>query len=175
MFKAALPVLVSVTFWVALLPTATPLNATADGLIESCAAVGVPDPVRAILRGDPGALLVIETVPLALPADVGAYVAVNETVWPGFKACGGTADMVKPAPEIESAVIETAAVPVFDSVTGMTLLLPTRTLPKLTLSGFAVKLPCMPVPASAIVSGVFGALLITLRLPDAEPAAVGAN
>jgi hypothetical protein len=80
MFKAALPVLVNLTFWVALLPTFTLLNATGEGLIVTCACVAVPDPLRLIMSGEPGAWLVIDTPPPALPADVGAKVTVNEVV-----------------------------------------------------------------------------------------------
>lgn len=71
-FMAAFPVFVSVTFCVALLPTATLLKATADGLIDICACEVAADPVKLILSGDPGELLVIEMLPLLLPVDVGA-------------------------------------------------------------------------------------------------------
>src|SRR5277367_623605 len=97
-FKAALPVLVSVTFFVALLPTATLLKASADGLIDICACGAGTVPLRLILSGDPGALETMETVPVGLPADVGVSVAVNEAVWPGFRLCGGRLVIVKPAP-----------------------------------------------------------------------------
>ena len=111
MFNSALPVLVSVTFFVALLPTATLLKASADGLIEICACAAGTDPLRLIFSGDPGALEAMETVPAGLPADVGVSVAVNEVVWPGFRLCPGRLVIVKPAPAIVAPVMDTGAVP----------------------------------------------------------------
>jgi hypothetical protein len=43
----------------------------------------VPVPLNAILSGDPGALLEIDMLPLALAAAVGAKVTLKEAVWPG--------------------------------------------------------------------------------------------
>lgn len=75
-----MPVLVRVTVWVKLLPTLTLLNATGDGLIVSVANVVVPDPLKLIASGEPGALLVTDTLPLALPEVVGANVTVKLVV-----------------------------------------------------------------------------------------------
>src|SRR5271163_4482982 len=66
-FNEPLPEFVRVTFWEELLPTATLPNDTLAGLIVSCGCDCVPVPLRAIVRGDPGALLVIETLPVAAP------------------------------------------------------------------------------------------------------------
>jgi hypothetical protein len=55
-----------------LLPTFTLPNATLAGLIVNCGWLAVAVPLRAIVRGEPGALLVIETLPDALPEVVGA-------------------------------------------------------------------------------------------------------
>ena len=52
---------------------------------------------------------------------------------------------------------------------------PSMTLPKLKLAGFTLSPGCAPVPLSAIVAGEPAALLVTLTLPLAAPAAVGAN
>ena len=48
---------------------------------------------------------------------------------------------VKPVPVMLWAVIDTAAVPVFDNVTGTDALEPTFTLPKGMLTGLAVSAP----------------------------------
>jgi hypothetical protein len=57
-------------------------------------------PVRGIARGDPGALLVMEMVPLALPADVGANVAVKFVLCPALSVAGTAGPMTpKSAPE----------------------------------------------------------------------------
>lgn len=175
MFNAALPVLVSVKFCVALLPTATVLKASADGLIDICACAAGTDPLRLILSGDPGALETIETVPVGLPADVGVSVAVNEVAWPGFRLCGGRLVILKPAPAIVAPVMDSAAVPGFEIVTETEPLLPTRTLPKFTLDGFAARDPWVPVPARATDTVESDALLLIVTLPEATPAAVGVN
>jgi len=55
---------------------------------------------------------------------------------------------------------------------------PTVTLPKLALEGvrlIAAWRDCAPVPVREMVSGELVALLVTVTLPDALPAAVGAN
>jgi hypothetical protein len=172
-FKGALPVLVSVTFFVALLPTATLLKASAEGLIDTCACGAGTVPLRLILSGDPGALETMETAPVGLPADVGVSVAVNEAVWPGFRLCGGRLVIVKPAPAIVAPVMDTGAVPGFDNVTEAEPLLPTETLPKFTLAGFAAKDPWVPVPAKATDTVESETLPAIVTLPEAAPAAVG--
>lgn len=175
MFSVALPAFESFTVCVPLLPTAIPVKVTDAGLIESCAVVAVADPVKPILRGEPGALLLIDMVPVALPAVVGVNVAVKDAVWPGFKVCAATVLIVNPVPLAEPLLIDIAAVPEFVSVTGIALFPPTNTLPKLTLDGLGVNAPCMPVPVRATVKGEFGALLVTLRSPVALPEACGLN
>lgn len=41
-------------------------------------------PLSAIARGDPGALLETEMLPLAPTAAVGANLTLKEALWPGF-------------------------------------------------------------------------------------------
>ena len=53
--------------------------------------------------------------------------------------------------------------------------MPTTTLPKFTAAGFDESWPCVPVPLSTTVAGEPGALLVMEMLPEALPAAVGAN
>ena len=55
------------------------------------------------------------------------------------------------------------------------LVTPTVTLPKLTLAGITEICGCTPLPLSEIVAGELVALLATLRLPVALPAAAGAK
>ena len=84
--------------------------------------------------------------------------------------------MLKPVPVMLLPLIATAAVPVLESVTDVgELLLPTTTLPKLMLAGFALSAPCVPVPLRAIFSGEPGALLVIETLPLALVAVVGAK
>jgi hypothetical protein len=99
MFRVALPVFVSVTVWLALLPTATLPKATGDGLMVIVACVAVPDPLKLISNGDPGALLATDTLPVAFPAVVGANVTVKLVVWPGPRLAGALQPVsVKPVP-----------------------------------------------------------------------------
>jgi len=137
MFSAALPVLVSVTVCDTLLPTLTLLNATDDGLIVSCDCVAVPDPLRLIFKGEPGALVDTEMLPVALPAAFGENVTVNEVVAFGFRVPAVKAPIENPVPEALAADTATGAVPVFVSATLTDPLLPTSTEPKLMLEGFA--------------------------------------
>jgi hypothetical protein len=82
--------------------------------------------------------------------------------------------MLKPVPVILLPVMETAAVPVLESVTVVAeLLLPTTTFPKLMLEGLALSAPCVPVPLRAIVSVPFVAVDVIVIVPDAVPVAVG--
>ena len=175
MFSVALPVLVSVTVFEALLPTFTLLKATDDGLIVSCDCVAVPDPLRLIVSGDPGALLVTEMRPLALPAVVGENATVKELVALGFKVPAENPLSEKPVPEVLAADTETGAVPVLVSVTETEPLLPMRTLPKLMLEGLAESAPCVPVPLSAMERFGLVALVEIAIVPETAPAAVGAN
>ena len=81
--RVALPLLVRAIICELLLPTVTVPKLMLVGLAEICG--WVPVPLRAILRGEPGALLVIDTLPVALVAVVGAKVPVKDAVCPGFR------------------------------------------------------------------------------------------
>ena len=76
--KFEFPLLVIVTFWLLDCPTDTLLKLSDAGDIAMTA--WVPVPLRAIVRGEPGVLLVIETLPLVLVAVVGAKVTLKEVV-----------------------------------------------------------------------------------------------
>jgi hypothetical protein len=133
-------------------------------------------PLSAIANGDPGALLVIDILPLALPAATGAKPAVNDALCPALIVTGVDIPlMLNPVPETLAAEIVTLPVPVLFNVTVADALLPTSTLPKLTLAGLALSPPCVPVPLSAIASGEFEASLVTVSVPLAAPADCDAN
>jgi len=83
-------------------------------------------------------LLLMETLPLALPAAAGENVAVNEVLCPGLRVSGAVMPlMVNPVPEALAAEIVTLAVPVFFKVIVCELLFPVMTLPKAALDGVA--------------------------------------
>lgn len=135
----------------------------------------MPVPLSAIVSGEPGAVLVTETLPLVPPAEVGANFTVNDAVCPDVKVCGDSPLIVKPVPVMLSAVMDTLAVPEFVSVTATVDVFPTGRFPKLMLAGFGVSVPCVPVPFSGIVSGEFVAVDVIAILPETAPVAVGAN
>lgn len=119
-------------------------------------------------------MLVIEMLPLALPAAVGVKVAVKEAFKPALIVNGVDGPvMLKPVPETLAAEIVMLAVPEFVSVIVCVALLPRTTLPKFTGDGLAVSVPCVPVPLNEIVRGELGALLVIEMLPLALPTADG--
>ena len=125
--------------------------------------------------GEPGALLVIETLPEAAPVPVGAYFAVNDVLCPAVSVIAVSPLMLKPVPVADPPEIATLAVPVLERVIGTDPLLPTTRLPKFTLAGLAVRCPCVPVPLNAIVKVGFVALLVTVTEPEAIPVDAGAK
>jgi hypothetical protein len=170
----ALPPFVSVTVCELLVPVVTLPNAVLAGVAASCGCV--PVPLKLIVVGELGALLTIEMLPLALPADVGANLALNVVLSPAPNVTGVVIPVVlKPAPVTVTAEIVTVAVPPFVRVMVCELLVPVATLPNAVLVGDAASCACVPVPLNAIVVGEFGALLTIEMLPLALPAVVGAN
>jgi len=132
--------------------------------------------VSAMLSGEPGALLVIEMLPLPAPADAGEKVALKLALCAALRIKGvDNPLMLKPVPETPPCEIVTMLVPEFVSVIICDPPLPTRTLPKLKLEGVAVRVPCTAAPLKAIVAGDPGALLLIEMLPDALPVDAGAN
>lgn len=155
-------------------PVTTLPKAALLGVAASCGWVAVP--LRAIVRGDPGALLTIEMLPVGLPADVGANLAVSVVVRPAPSVFGVVNPLIlNPLPDAVACEMVTLAVPEFVNVIVWVPLLPTPTEPKLTLAGLAPICPWMPVPDIAMAAGEPGALLTTEMLPVAAPAEVGAN
>ena len=71
--RLALPPFETVMVCELLLPTTTFPNAALDGATAICACI--PVPFNAIAIGEPGALLAIEMLPLALPAEDGVKLA----------------------------------------------------------------------------------------------------
>ncbi len=121
-------------------------------------------------------MLVMETLPVALPVAEGANCPLNVVFCPAASVSGTDKPvMLKPVPKTLAAEMVTLAVPELLNVKVCVPLLPTSTLPKLKLEGLAVSVPCTPVPLKAIVAGEFVALLATLTLPVTLPAAAGAK
>jgi len=133
----ALPLFVRLTVCELLVPVVTLLNAALDGVAFNCACI--PVPLSAIAAGEPGALLTIEMLPVAAPAEVGVKIAENDALPPASIVIGMLMPlMLNPAPKGDAAVTVNVAVPALVSVTVCVPLLPTDTLPKVTLAGLIV-------------------------------------
>jgi hypothetical protein len=177
--KDAFPVFVNVTFCDPLLPTATLPKLKLVGLaVKLPAGAAVAVPLSVIVTGDP-ALFATVILPVKLPVEVGANFTANVAVCDASNVAGVLTPLtLKPVPAAVTAVICSAAPPVFVSVMFCDALLPTATLPKLRLVGVAVKFPvgaAVAVPVNPIVIGEPVASLATRMLPVGFPTAVGAN
>ena len=119
------------------MPVTTLPKLTLDGVGVSSA--WTPVPLRATVAGEPGVLLVMEMLPVALPLAVGANLAVSVVAAPGLTVAGTVRPLIlKPAPEALAAEIVNVAFPEFVRVILCVALLPTLTLPKATLAGLIV-------------------------------------
>lgn len=114
-------------------------------------------------------------VPLAAPADVGVKIALKVVLCPALIVAGMLGPVkLNPLPLAEALDTVTLTPPVFVTVTGTDLLLPTVMLPKLTLLGLAVSEPAAkPVPDSEMLSGEFDASEVTPTEPLTAPALDG--
>src|SRR5512146_681257 len=162
----ALPVLLSVIVWLALLPTFTLPKLTLVGAAESCA-MPWPDPLSATVTGEVELLFTRLTLPLAEPPVVGANVTVKLLVWPGVRVNGTVMPlMLNPVPEAVACEIVRFAEPGLLKVTVCVALLPTFTLPKATGLGDAESCGTpWPVPLRATVIGDVVPLFTRLTLP----------
>jgi hypothetical protein len=158
--------------WV--LPIDTPVKVTLVGLATRAPTV-VPVPERGMLSVGFEALLVIDTFPESLAAAPGVNVTVKLALCPGCIVSEGVRPvMLKPAPVNVAAEMTAAAVPPFVRLTVCDCGVPTCTLPKFTLAGFADNDPeAKPNPASVIVAA--GIVPENPMLPLALPADCGAN
>ncbi|MGC1385728.1 MAG: hypothetical protein WA823_18275 [Candidatus Acidiferrales bacterium] len=174
--NVALPAFVSDTVCVPVLPTLTLPKFTLGVPSVSCGWPAVPVPLNAMVSGEPTALLATVMLPFAAPAEVGANFTPNVTLCPAVNVCGVERPVVlKAAPVVVAEFNVTLAVPLFVSVTFTVLLLPVNWLPKFNEEGFATRLPSVPVAVIGMVIVPSFAVLVTVMLPEAVPAAVGAN
>ena len=101
-----------------------------------CCTGCTPEPVNAILAGEFVALLETLTLPVALPALLGAKVTFNVAVCPAeIINPEDTPLTLKPGPDWLTLEIVTLELPVLVIVTESILLVLTFTLPKLRLDG----------------------------------------
>jgi hypothetical protein len=123
------------------------------------------------------ALELIVSVPLAAPVAEAVKIALNVALWPAVSVVGRLGPVkLNPLPLAVALDTVTLSPPVFVTVTGAVLLLPTVTFPKLTLLGFAVSDPAArPVADSAMLSGELDASETMLNDPFTAPALAGAK
>jgi hypothetical protein len=116
------------------------------------------------------------TLPLALPADVGAKVTLKEVLWPGVKVSGVVIpEILKPVPATVTCEMLAFTPPVFFTVSVWLWLCPTVTLVNVKLVGFAVSVAGVtPVPDRARFNGL-APVTVSASVPVTAPAEVGAN
>jgi hypothetical protein len=146
------------------------------GVAESDGVAAVPVPLSGTAVGEFGALLVILTLPVRLPAVVGANCTVNVVVAPAGTVAGVASPLTLTAPALSPfCEIVSDAVPVFVNVKLWDFVCPSTSLPKLKLAGETVYPACVPVPLRATPSDGFDALLAMVIDPVAPPEEVGVN
>jgi len=171
------PLAVKLPDAVPLLPTTTLPKSMEVGFTANCPTAEEPVPDSGIVSVGLEALDVMVTLPLALPADDGANETENVALCPAVSVTGAVMP-VKPNPLPLTATWEivTSVPPVLVTVSDRDLLLPTVTLPKLRLVGFAPSVPGVtPVPDNGMLNVGFDALDVIVTLPLAPPADDGAN
>jgi cytochrome c biogenesis factor len=171
------PLAVKVPEAVPLVPTTTLPTARVVGETLSCPAGVMPVPVRvAVVVGGWASLLKVRVADAEPGAD-GLNVTVNGEDWPAGIVRGSeiplTANAVLLVPALVMVTLAPLAVKVPDAVP----LLPTVTLPTVRVMGETLSCPAVvvPVPDKAIVRVGSDAFDVTVRAPDAAPAAVGTN
>lgn len=170
------PVLVTVTDWLAELPTLTFPKLKEVGPTPSVVVLATPDPLTATVAGEFGALLATLMLPLVLPALCGAYSTLKLLLCPTAIVNGvATPFTLTPDPVEPNCVTVRLAVPVFVIVTGCDFDWPSTKLPKLMLAGETLIPGCTPVPDSATPGAAPGASLVIPTVPPTIPVAVGAN
>src|SRR5260370_26756659 len=98
--------------WELLVSVSPLLKLALEAASESCGCT--PVPLRAIASGEPGALLVMETLPVALPVAEGANCPLKVVLCPAASVSGTDKPvMLKPVPEVLTADMFTPAMPEF--------------------------------------------------------------
>ena len=106
--------------------------------MEGATAAAIPLPLTEIDAGELLALLTTEMPPVIEPAVVGAKTTFRFALCPAFRYMGTESPLaLKPAPDEVNCEMLTVAFPVLVSTTVCEPLLPTVTLPRFTLAGFA--------------------------------------
>jgi hypothetical protein len=138
----------------------------------------MPVPLSAICKGEFVAVDVTVMPPATVPAEVGANLAVTVAVAPAAIVCPLVIPLsLKPVPDALTLLIVIVEPPEFVSAIASVLLLPTATLLKLKLPGFAPNvLPAATaLPVMVNVCGDPGPLSVNWMLPVTPVVEVGVN
>jgi len=157
-------------------PTVMLPKLTLEGVTEICGCI--PVPLSEIVAGELVALLTTVTLPARLPVEVGAKLTLKDVDWPAARLSGSVIPLVvNPVPLALTCEMETLEFPVLEIVTLCVALDPVARLPKFSEEGDAESCSVVvtPVPPSGTTSDEFGALLISVMLPEAVPAEAGAK
>ncbi len=146
-----------------------------------CRAIVSSDAVRALPAGAewvavPVALLITSNMPVATPIEVGRNMIESVIEAPGAIVIADRCDVKTVFVVVVIAIIN-ASLPVLEKVMSVHNGLPTCVVPQSTLSEIVARIAPVriPIPLMAIVSGDVIALLTTIKLPVAVPAAIGRN
>ncbi len=148
---AAAPVFDSFTISVDVLPIEIFPKLIAAGVAVN-ATVAAPEALSATFVGEFSALLLIVSVPFAVPPD-DLYVTSSESVPPGFSVAGTVIPpIVNPLPETVTEETVKFAVPLFVSINFCVALVPALALPNVTAAGDTVSEteidPAAPFPVT---------------------------
>ena len=136
--RFALPALVKITPSELLEPAMTLPKSKVLTLETNSGVEAMPEPLAEITSGELGALLVMETEPVALPAALGEKTTLNVLYWPGAMFVGRAKPEVEnPDPLTVTLEMVTVPVPVFCKVTVCDPVAPMAVPGKLALVGVA--------------------------------------
>jgi hypothetical protein len=173
------PVFLMAACNVAAVPKVTLPKLSAAGLGASVTTEAWAVALQEICAGEPVALLAILIAPLAPPVDVSLSDAVIFRLCPGaiFKGVVRPETLI-PEPETLTLEIVNGESPELPIRMVWLVVAPVGTSPKLTDDGVSVNCAgsdAVPVALQPIASGEFAALLLTVNVPEAFPAAAGLN
>jgi hypothetical protein len=134
-----LPVLVIVTGSVEELPVLTFPKARLVVLYDKVSVCATPVPLSGTVAGEFGALLTIDKLPVAAPAEAGRNCTLKLLDCPAAREIGRLSELVlKPLPATLTWVTLSVPVPLLVTWMGCVLETPTVTFPKLALAGVTV-------------------------------------
>jgi len=137
-----------------------------------------PVPLNAMVYVAFVALLLMVTVPVTLPEADGPNATVKLDVCPADSVLGKEIPLsLNPVPLTVMLEMVTLLPPVFFNCTVCEFVVPSATVPKLTLDGVVVTVPgaVTPVPLTEYSALPLVALLVNNTYPECSPVLVGAN